>query len=83
MSVNKIMNNNKACEIYNMYPDISLFSFIPKYNSFQRRKESNWDYCLTYPYASDENLFKTINEGKDGILIIKSGTTTVNNEEYT
>ena len=27
--INKVMNNNKACEIYNLYPDISLFSFIP------------------------------------------------------
>jgi hypothetical protein len=83
MSVNKIMNNNKSCEIYNMYPDISLFSFIPKYNNFQRRKENNWDYCLTYPYLSDENLFRTVNEGEDGILIIESGTTTVNDEEWT
>ena len=41
ISVNKIMNNNKSCEIYNMYPDISLFSFIPKYNKIQRRSEKN------------------------------------------
>lgn len=83
MSVNKIMNNNKACEIYNMYPDISLFSFIPKYNTFLHRKEDNWDCCLTYPYASDTEMFKTVNGGKEGILITESGTTTFNNIDYT
>ena len=80
--VNKIMNNNKACEVYNMYPDISLFSFVPKYNKYQQRKESNWDYCLTYPYFSDKNMFKTINNEKDGILIISSGTSYMSNETY-
>ncbi len=80
--VNKIMNNNKACEVYNMYPDISLFSFIPKYNKYQQRKEANWDYCLTYPYYSDKNMFKTINDDKDGILIISTGTSFINNETY-
>lgn len=82
MSVNKMMNNNKACEVYNMYPDISLFSFIPKYNSIQQRTENNWEYCLTYPYANDIEMFKTINNGKDGILFIETGTTNINLEQY-
>lgn len=76
------MNNNKACEIYNMYPDISLFSFVPKYNKYQQRKESNWDYCLTYPYLSDVEMFKTVNDGKDGILIVATGTCVINSETY-
>ena len=82
MSVNKMMNNNKACEVYNMYPDISLFSFIPKYNNIQRRSERNWDYCLTYPYAKDEELFREINQGRNGIVFVSSGTTKINLEEY-
>ena len=53
--VNKCMNNNKACEFIDMYPDRSLFSFIPKVNKYQERIEPNWDYCLTYPYSAYTN----------------------------
>lgn len=53
ISINKIMNNNKACEFIDMYPDRSLYSFIPKINKYKRRTEKNWDYCITYPYAKD------------------------------
>ena len=52
ISLNKCMNNNKANEFYDMYPDRSLFSFIPKINKHRNRKEYNWDYCLTYPYEN-------------------------------
>ena len=57
--INRIMNNNKSCEQYDMYPDRSLFSFIPKYNKYRHRQEKNWDYCITYPYMKD---FEKINE---------------------
>lgn len=53
VSINKVMNNNKACEFIDMYPDRSLYSFIPKVNKYKRRIEKNWDYCITYPYAKD------------------------------
>lgn len=53
ISLNKCMNNNKACEMYDMYPDRSLFSFIPKINKYrENRVENNWDYCLTYPFKN-------------------------------
>lgn len=52
ISLNKCMNNNKANEFYDMYPDRSLFSFTPKINKYRNRKEYNWDYCLTYPYEN-------------------------------
>jgi len=82
--VNKMMNNNKACEIYNMYPDISLYSFIPKYNKFRKRVEKNWDYCLTYPYKSDYDKFNEINENAKNCIKILTADTIYNNngEEY-
>ena len=60
ISVNKIMNNNKACEFIDMYPDRSLYSFIPKVNKIRRRIEKNWDYCITYPYESDYNMLTSL-----------------------
>ena len=53
ISLNKCMNNNKACEMIDMYPDRSLFSFVPKINKYrENRVEKNWDYCLTYPFEN-------------------------------
>ncbi len=60
--INRIMNGNKPCEFYDMYPDRSLFSFIPKVNKWRRRLEKNWDYCITYPYKSDEPKFNELND---------------------
>ena len=53
ISVNRLMNNNKACEFIDLYPDRSLFSFIPKVNKFRNRLEYNWDYDIMYPSSSD------------------------------
>lgn len=57
ISLNKTMNNNKHGEFIDMYPDRSLYSFIPKVNKYRNnRVEPNWDYCLTYPYDTfDDN----------------------------
>lgn len=52
ISINKCMSNNKAWEQYDMYPDRSLFSFVPKINKYRDRIEQNWNYCLTYPSRS-------------------------------
>ena len=63
-SLNKCMNNNKAWEMIDMYPDRSLYSFVPKMNKFRGRVERNWDYCITYPYDSDrEHEIVTFSEG--------------------
>ena len=37
VTVNKVMNNNKACEFIDMFPDRSLYSFIPKINKYRNR----------------------------------------------
>lgn len=59
ITANKVLNNRKSCEFVDLYPDRTLFSFIPKYNEHQARAEKNWDYCITYPY---ENDYDKINE---------------------
>lgn len=64
ININRMMANNKSCEFIDLYPDRSLFSFIPKYNKFRHRIEKNWDYCLTYPYESDYNFIDTICGGE-------------------
>ena len=65
INVNRMMANNKSCEFIDLYPDRSLFSFIPKYNKYRKRIEKNWDYCLTYPYKVDYDLVNTVCGGKE------------------
>lgn len=48
-------------DFVDMYPDRSLYSFVPKWNPFRHRIEKNWNYCLTYPSSSTT-------EGFDGII---------------
>lgn len=70
--INKVMNNNKACELIDLYPDRSLFNFIPKVNKYRHRVEKNWDYCLSYPYEKDVKKFNEI-MGLDENLAIDNG----------
>ena len=60
VTVNKILNNNKSCEFIDMYPDRSLYSFVPKMNKYRRRTEKNWDYCITYPFKKEKDLLNRI-----------------------
>ena len=88
-SINKCMNNNKAWEQIDMYPDRSLFSFAPKLNKFRGRVEKNWDYCLTYPVSADtENdlingglkcriYFPNVDEWGDSLLNMENATITL------
>ena len=65
---NRIINNKKACEFIDLYPDRSLYSFIPKYNKYRKRVEKNWDYCITYPYMNDYTLIDTVCGGRNGAI---------------
>ena len=78
-SINKCMNNNSAWEQIDMYPDRTLYSFIPKYNKFRGRMERNWDYCITYPYASTVNPI--VNGGLRCTLVSNINGTPEENEE--
>lgn len=64
ISINRMMADNKACEFIDLYPDRSLFSFVPKYNKHRNRVENNWDYCITYPYAKDLDMVDQICNGE-------------------
>ena len=66
--INQMLANNKPCEFIDMYPDRSLFSFIPKYNKFRNRPEKNWDYCITYPFEKDTEMLNAICGGKYGAI---------------
>lgn len=52
MDIGKALNNHKACEFIDMYPDRSLYSFAPKYNKYTHENENNWNVVLTYPYKN-------------------------------
>ena len=67
ISINKMMNNNKSCELYELYPDQSLYSFIPKINKFRNRLEYNWDYDLVYPYENEYKMLRDIVGADDWI----------------
>ncbi len=59
--INRMLNGNKPCEFIDMYPDRTLYSFIPKYNKFRNRVEKNWNYAITYSYRSDKKKVNEIN----------------------
>ena len=61
VSLNKILNNETRCGFIDLYPDRSLYSFIPKVNRYKRRLERNWDCTIVYPYANDYDMFAKIN----------------------
>ena len=52
MDISRVINSKANCEFIDMYPDRTLFSFVPKYNPHRQRLEYNWDYVLTYPFDS-------------------------------
>ena len=64
ININRMMADNKSCEFIDLYPDRSLFSFVPKFNKYRFREEKNWDYCITYPYAKDADKINKICGGE-------------------
>lgn len=65
LGVGKLDNSKLRCEFIDMYPDRTLFSFIPKYNKFRKRNERNWDMFITYP-ADQDSEHELV---KNGLLI--------------
>ena len=66
--INRPLLNNKPCEFIDLYPDRSLYSFIPKYNKARSREEKNWNYTIVYPYASDEEKLNEVCGGENGAI---------------
>ena len=78
--------NRNACEFIDLYPDRTLFSFLPKYNKYRKRAEKNWDYCITYPKSKDSKKVSEVcgvptgiteNNGGASIKIIGAITWTI------
>lgn len=61
--LNKIINNETRCEFVDLYPDRTLYSFIPKVNRYRKRLERNWDCAIVYPYKSDYEEFNKVMTG--------------------
>lgn len=60
LDIERPLMNHAGGDFVNMYPDRSLYSFVPKYNAFRKRIEKNWNYCLTYPSSSTTEGFGDI-----------------------
>ena len=61
--INKLLNNNGACDFVDMFPDRKRFTFVPQKNPYRKnRLEKNWDYCLTYPYSNADCLIDKFGE---------------------
>ena len=61
ISLNMVLNNENRCSFIDLYPDRSLYSFIPKINRYKRRAERNWDCAIVYPFKNDYDMFAEIN----------------------
>ena len=59
-------------DFVDMYPDRTLYSFVPKYNHYRNRMEKNWNYCLTYPSSSVTEGFGDIIETNDDVNSLKA-----------
>ena len=64
VTINKCINNRNGCDFIDLYPDRSLFSFLPKVNTnYNNRVEYNWEWFITYPCE------KVVNNGENGSFI--------------
>lgn len=55
--LHRVINNRSANDFIEMYPDSSLYSFVPKYNYARNRAEKNWKYYITYPRTSTQDVY--------------------------
>lgn len=60
LEIERPMMNMNAGDFVDMYPSRDLYSFVPKYNKYQKRLEKNWEYCITYPASSTTDGFEDI-----------------------
>ncbi len=57
MDIERPIMYKNGGDFVDMYPDRSLYSFVPKFNCKRKRIEKNWDYYLTYPSSSTTEGF--------------------------
>ena len=68
MDIERPIMYKNGGDFIEMYPDRSLYSFIPKFNKHRKRVEKNWEYCITYPSSSTTDGFDSIINKSNGAL---------------
>lgn len=63
MDIDRPIMYKNGGDFIEMYPDRSLYSFVPKFNKYRNRIEKNWEYCITYPSSSTTEGFESIING--------------------
>ena len=63
MDIERPIMYKNGGDFIEMYPDRSLYSFVPKFNEYRNRIEKNWEYCITYPSSSTTEGFESIING--------------------
>lgn len=63
MDIERPIMYKNGGDFIEMYPDRSLYSFVPKFNKYRNRIEKNWEYCITYPSSSTTEGFESIING--------------------
>ncbi len=68
MDIERPIMYKNGGDFIEMYPDRSLYSFVPKFNKSRKRVEKNWEYCITYPSSSTTDGFESIINKSNGAL---------------
>ena len=68
MDIERPIMYKNGGDFIEMYPDRSLYSFVPKFNKSRKRVEKNWEYCITYPSSSTTDGFDSIINKSNGSL---------------
>lgn len=68
MDIERPIMYKNGGDFIEMYPDRSLYSFVPKFNKHRKRVEKNWEYCITYPSSSTTDGFESIINKSNGAL---------------
>jgi len=65
----RVLNNESPGKFIDLFPGRDRYSLIPRYNSYRRRFENNWEHCLTYPSSSTTENMPFINQRLDTLRI--------------
>lgn len=72
LSIERPIMYKNGGDFIDMYPGRDLYSFVPKYNSYKKRVEKNWEYCITYPSSSTTLGLESVIETNDNINALKA-----------
>lgn len=52
IGTSRVINNQPIHKFIDLFPGRDRYSLEPHYNTYRKRYEKNWEYCLTYPSDS-------------------------------